>query len=42
MYMFVSNKSDNNEGIYGNIVLTILWYWKFLFDIDYCDASVSQ
>ena len=42
MYMFLSNEPYNNEGIYGNIVLTILQYLKFLFDIDYRDTLISQ
>ena len=41
MCMFLSNKSYSNHSIYGNIVLIILWYWKFLIDIDYHDTLIS-
>ena len=40
--MFLSNVSSDSHGIYGNIVLAILRYLKFLFDFDYCDTLISQ
>ena len=36
--MFLSNESSDSHGIYGNIVLVILRYQKFLFDFDYHDT----
>ena len=35
MCMFLSNESYDNHKIYSNIMLMILRYLKFLFDMDY-------
>ena len=42
MWMLLSNESYCNHSTYGNNTLLILQCWKFLFDFNYHDTSVSQ
>lgn len=41
MQIFLSNESYDDHGIYDNIMLLVFYYFKFPFDIDYCDIFIT-